>query len=95
MVDAFMKLEYILGIAVVGYLAYEYMNQQPSVPLATGGNSSLTDIQVAYAAQILKDAGVQATDANVQAAATIASSNPASTAYINAKASLVNQGGVL
>lgn len=90
-----MKLEYILGIAVVGYLAYEYMSQQPLVPLATGSNLSLTDIQVAYAAQILKDAGVQPTDANVQAAATIASSNPASTAYINAKASLINQGGVL
>ena len=90
-----MKLEYILGVAVIGYLVYEYMNQQPSAPLATGGNSSLTDIQVAYAAQVLRDARVQPTAANVQAAATIASSNPTSAAYINAKQSLINQGGVL
>lgn len=95
MVDAFMKLEYILGIAVIGYLAYEYMNQQPSVPLATGSNSSLTDIQVAYAAQVLRDARVQPTAQNVQAAATIASANPNSTEYASAKQALLNQGGVL
>lgn len=78
-----MKLEYILGIAVVGYLAYEYV-RQPS------GN--LTDIEVAYAAQILHNAGIQPTAANVQAAATIASSDPNSAAYASAKASLVKQG---
>jgi hypothetical protein len=89
-----MKLEYILGVAVIGYLVYEYMNQQPSASMGTS-NNSLTAVQVAYAAQILKDAGVQPTTKNVQAAATIASSNPTSAAYINAKASLVNQGGVL
>lgn len=81
-----MKIEYILGIAVVGYLAYEYMNQQ---------SSSLTDIQVAYAAQVLRDARVQPTAQNVQAAATIASADPNSTAYISAKQSLVDQGGAL
>ena len=86
-----MKLEYILGIAVAGWALYEWMKPEADVP--AGG--SLTDIQVAYAAQILRDANVQPTAANVQAAATIASSNPTSTDYINAKQSLVNQGGVL
>lgn len=87
-----MKLEYILGLAVAGWALYEWMKPASGTPASSG---SLTDIQIAYAAQILKDAGVQPTTENVQAAATIASANPTSTAYINAKQSLINQGGVL
>lgn len=87
-----MKLEYILGLAVAGWALYEWMKPASDTSASSG---SLTDIQVAYAAQVLRDARVQPTAQNVQAAATIASANPNSTEYASAKQALLNQGGVL
>jgi hypothetical protein len=90
MVDAFMKIEYILGLAVAGWALYEWMKPASDNGDDLTTNNSLDAIRAAYAAQVLRDAGAPPTAENVQAAAIVATANPNSTAYANAKQALAN-----